>query len=40
MSTIADDLLECSIDLHAHIFPQLFAGEFGRVLNHEWAKFA
>lgn len=40
MRTIADDLLEGSIDLHAHIFPQISEGEPGRVLDHEWAELA
>ena len=40
MSTYADELLEGSIDLHAHIFPQLFVDEPGRVLDHEWTKSA
>ncbi|MEE9274851.1 MAG: DUF6282 family protein [bacterium] len=40
MRTLADDLLEGSIDLHAHIFPQLTADEPGRVYDHEWAEAA
>jgi hypothetical protein len=35
--TFSDDLLEGAIDLHAHIFPQVFVEEPGRVLDHEWA---
>ncbi|MFP6891544.1 MAG: DUF6282 family protein [Nitrospinota bacterium] len=37
MRTLADDLLEGSIDLHAHIYPQTSLGESGRLLDHEWA---
>ncbi len=40
MRTLADDLLEGSIDLHAHIHPQLRLEEPGRVLDHEWARAA
>ncbi|HBK78676.1 MAG TPA: hypothetical protein DDZ83_03150 [Nitrospinae bacterium] len=40
MRTLADDLLEGSIDLHAHIYPQTSLGESGRLLDHEWAKAA
>lgn len=40
MRTISDELLEGALDLHAHIFPQVFAEEPGRVLDHEWAKSA
>jgi hypothetical protein len=38
--TLADDLLEGAIDLHAHIHPQLRLEEPGRVLDHEWARAA
>ena len=40
MRTEADELLEGSIDLHAHIFPQVFIEEPGRVRDHEWAELA
>ena len=40
MRTKADDLLEGAIDVHAHIFPQVFVEEPGRVLDHEWAELA
>ena len=40
MRTLADDLLEGSIDLHAHIYPQTSLGESGRLLDHEWARAA
>lgn len=40
MRTRADDLLEGAIDLHAHVFPQVFVEEPGRVLDHEWAQLA
>tara|TARA_Y100000588_G_C14264598_1_gene929238 strand:- start:1841 stop:2728 length:888 start_codon:yes stop_codon:yes gene_type:complete len=40
MRTEADELLEGSIDLHAHIFPQVFLEEPGRVRDHEWAELA
>lgn len=40
MRTLADDLLEGSIDLHAHIYPQTSLGESGRLLDHEWARMA
>lgn len=40
MRTAADALLEGAIDLHAHIFPQVFTEEPGRVLDHEWAQLA
>jgi hypothetical protein len=40
MRTAADDLLENSVDLHAHVFPQVSADEPGRVLDHEWAQLA
>ncbi len=40
MRTKADDLLEGAIDVHAHIFPQVFVEESGRVLDHEWAELA
>ncbi len=40
MRTLADDLLEGAIDLHAHIYPQLRLEEPGRVLDHEWARAA
>ncbi len=40
MRTISDELLEGALDLHAHIFPQVFAEEPGRVLDHEWAEAA
>lgn len=38
MRTLADDLLEGSMDLHAHIYPQTSLGESGRLLDHEWAR--
>ena len=38
--TEADELLEGSIDLHAHIYPQVFIEEPGRVRDHEWAELA
>jgi len=40
MHTLADELLEGAIDLHAHIYPQARLGEPGRVLDHEWARLA
>ncbi len=40
MRTLADDLLDGSIDLHAHIYPQTSLGESGRLLDHEWARAA
>ncbi len=40
MRTEADELLEGSIDLHAHIFPQVFLEEPGRVRDQEWAELA
>lgn len=40
MRTKADDLLEGAIDVHAHVFPQVFVEEPGRVLDHEWAELA
>ncbi len=40
MRTPADDLLEGSMDLHAHIYPQTSLGESGRLLDHEWARMA
>ncbi|MEE9256836.1 MAG: DUF6282 family protein [bacterium] len=40
MRTLADDLLEGSLDLHAHIYPQTSLGESGRLLDHEWARAA
>lgn len=40
MRTISDELLEGSVDLHAHVFPQVFLEEPGRVLDHEWAEAA
>jgi len=40
MRTLADDLLEGSIDLHAHIYPQTSLSESGRLLDHEWASTA
>jgi hypothetical protein len=38
MRTLADELLEGAIDLHAHIYPQARLNEPGRVLDHEWAR--
>ena len=40
MRTLADDLLEGSIDLHAHIYPQTSPGESGRLPDPEWARAA
>ncbi len=40
MRTLADDLLEGAIDLHAHIYPQTSLEESGRLLDHEWARTA
>lgn len=40
MRKLADDLLEGAVDLHAHVFPQVFVDEPGRVLDHEWAEAA
>lgn len=40
MRTLADELLEGAIDLHAHIYPQAQLGEPGRVLDHDWARLA
>lgn len=40
MRTISDELLEGSVDLHAHVFPQVYLEEPGRVLDHEWAEAA
>lgn len=40
MRTLADDLLEGSVDLHAHIYPQTSLEEPGRLHDHEWARMA